>query len=135
MGNQLLLLVEDEPIITLTHKTILEKNGYRVITAPSGEKAIPLCLQESPDLILMDIDLGKNRMDGCDCARAILKETDIPIVFLTSHNDQEMVDRVKGITRYGYVLKSSGTFVLLESIQMAFELFESNRTLKFQADI
>ena len=41
-----------------------------------------------------------------------------------------MVDKVKGITRYGYVLKNAGEFILLESIQMAFELFEANQQIK-----
>ena len=38
-----------------------------------------------------------------------------------------MVEKVKGITRYGYVLKNSGEFVLLEAIQMAFELFQAHQ--------
>ena len=51
-------------------------------------------------------------------------------MFCTSHSEKECVDRVKKITNYGYVLKNSGEFVLIESINMAFSLFESNRRLK-----
>ncbi|NBC28809.1 MAG: PAS domain S-box protein, partial [Spirochaetes bacterium] len=47
-------------------------------------------------------------------------------VFLTSHAEREYVQRVQEITNYGYVLKSSGEFVLVESIRMAFSLFEAN---------
>jgi PAS domain S-box-containing protein len=46
-----------------------------------------------------------------------------------------MVERVKGITRYGYVLKDSGEFVLLEAISMAFELFDAHRELERSRDL
>jgi hypothetical protein len=48
----------------------------------------------------------------------------LTLVFLTGHAEQEYVRRVKGITRYGYVIKKSGEFVLLEAISMAAELFQ-----------
>ena len=51
----------------------------------------------------------------------------MPIVFLTSHAERETVERVRGITRYGYVVKDSGDFVLQSSIEMAFELFGAHR--------
>jgi PAS domain S-box-containing protein len=53
-------------------------------------------------------------------------------VFLTSHAEREMVERVRGITRYGYVIKNSGDFVLRSSIEMAFELFESHRNIELK---
>jgi PAS domain S-box-containing protein len=71
-------------------------------------------------------------MDGTQAAQEILRTHELPIVFLTSHAEKEMVDRVKGITRYGYVLKNSGEFVLLEAITMAFELFDAHTTLKMK---
>jgi PAS domain S-box-containing protein len=77
----------------------------------------------------MDIDLGEG-MDGTQAAGKILSNRDLPIVFLTSHTEKEMVQRVKDITSYGYVIKNSGEFVLIESINMAFELFEANSILK-----
>jgi PAS domain-containing protein len=51
----------------------------------------------------------------------------VPIVFYTSHAEKEMVERAKRITNYGYVLKNAGEFVLIESINMAYQLFESHR--------
>jgi PAS domain S-box-containing protein len=77
----------------------------------------------------MDINLGKG-IDGTEAARQILNRHNIPIVFLTSHSEKEYVDRVKEITRYGYVIKNSGDFVLQSSIEMAFELFESHQKTK-----
>ena len=120
---QNVLLVEDDAIIALGRTKELTRNGFQVETALTGKKAIERARTEPPpDLILMDIDLGHGRMDGTEAARTILAERDIPIVFLTSHSEQAMVDKVKGITRYGYVLKNSGEFVLKEAIRMASEI-------------
>ena len=122
-----ILLVEDEKIIAKTETRMLKKHGFEVVIAYDGETAIETVWTEDIDLILMDIDLGHGRMDGTEAAEGILKDHNLPIVFLTAHAEKEMVDKVKGITRYGYVLKNSGEFVLIESVNMAFELFEAHR--------
>ncbi|MFW5862500.1 MAG: PAS domain S-box protein [Spirochaetota bacterium] len=127
MRNKTILLVEDEAIIALSQSQTIESYGYRVITAMSGEEALEIVTgNQSIDLVLMDIDLGAG-MDGTETAERIMKLRMLPIVFLTSHTEKEMVDRVKGITRYGYVVKNSGEFVLMESINMAFELYDAHR--------
>jgi len=103
----------------------LEEYGYRVTTAGSGEKAIDTIKANAPvDLILMDINLGPGA-DGTDAARAILGVRDIPIVFLSSHTEPEIVEKAENITSYGYVVKNSSATVLDASIKMAFKLFEA----------
>jgi PAS domain S-box-containing protein len=120
-----ILLVEDEALIALQEAKLLEQHGYRVVTVYNGREAVKTAVNDAEiDLILMDIDLGSG-MDGTEAAARILEQRELPVVFLTSHAEKEMVERVKDITRYGYVLKNSGEFVLIESINMAFELFEA----------
>ncbi len=122
-----ILLVEDEMIIAFAESEVLKARGYEVVIAGSGKKAVEIIKTgPSVDLVLMDIDLGKG-MDGTDAAREILALKNLPIVFLTSHSEQEMVEKVRGITRYGYMIKNSGDFVLLSSIEMAFELFDAHQ--------
>jgi len=128
--NKMILLVEDEAIIAMNEETVLRKNGYQVKTVHNAGKAIEAAVSPDIDLILMDIDLGKGKMDGTEAAELILRQRELPIVFVTSHTEREMVERVKGITRYGYVVKNSGEFVLLEALQMAFELFNAHRELQ-----
>ncbi|MFW6215132.1 MAG: PAS domain S-box protein [Alkalispirochaetaceae bacterium] len=129
-----ILLVEDEAIIALAEKHTIERYGYQVTTAATGEKALQLLAEGAPfDLVLMDIDLGAG-ISGTETARRILNGWTLPIVFLTSHSEREVVEAVKGITRYGYVLKSAGEFVLIEAITMAFELFEANRRAEENAE-
>ncbi|HOO71449.1 MAG TPA: PAS domain S-box protein [Spirochaetota bacterium] len=124
-----ILLVEDEVIIAMAESKAIENFGYNSLMAHNGIDAVRIATGETKiDLVLMDIDLGKG-MDGTESARQILQKKNIPIVFLTSHSERDMVDRVRGITRYGYVIKNSGNFVLQSSIEMAFELFEANQRL------
>ena len=75
-------------------------------------------------MILMDIDLGDG-IDGTQAAVEIQNIVDIPIVFLSSHTDPEMVKKTEGITSYGYIVKDSGPTVLISSIKMAFRLFSA----------
>jgi PAS domain S-box-containing protein len=125
-----ILLVEDEALIALNQKTMLQHNGLHVHVVHSGEKAVTYVADgNDADLILMDIDLGRG-IDGTTAAQRILAIREVPIVFLTGHAEREMVERVRSITRYGYVLKNAGEFVLVEAIVMAFELFEAQQTIK-----
>jgi CheY-like chemotaxis protein len=124
-NRKIILLVEDEVIIALSEKITLEKYGYEVITANSGERAIEIFKKnKSIDLILMDIDLGKG-LNGQDAALVILNEREVPVVFLSSHTEPEVVKKTENIKFYGYVVKNSGITVLDASIKMAFKLFKS----------
>lgn len=125
-----ILLVEDEALIALNQKTMLQHNGLHVHVVHTGEKAVQYVADDNDaDLILMDIDLGRG-IDGTTAAQRILSIREVPIVFLTGHAEREMVEKVRSITRYGYVLKNAGEFVLVEAIMMAFELFEAQQTIK-----
>lgn len=133
--NETILLVEDDAIIGLAEKRTLEQGGYRVEAVVDGKGAIDAASARSDiALVLMDIELGTG-MSGTDAAQAILTHRDLPIVFLTSHSEKEMVDLVRGITRYGYVLKSSGPFVLLQAVSTAFELFRAHMQAKQAVDL
>lgn len=133
-ARKTILLVEDEIILSRSESLLIKSFGYEVVAACDGETAIDMASGDGKiDLILMDIDLG-GAVDGPEAARRILEKRNIPIVFLTSHTEREYVDRVKEITRYGYVIKNSGDFVLRSSIEMAFELFEAKMQEKKKND-
>ncbi len=124
------LLVEDEAVISIITSKALKKFGYRVISSNSGEDAVRIALEdEKISMVLMDINLGDG-IDGTEAARQILVARNLPIVFHTSHSEREMVEKVRGITRYGYVIKSSGDFVLQLSLEMAYEMFYLNEKTK-----
>jgi PAS domain S-box-containing protein len=128
-ARETILLVEDEALIALAEKKALERYGYAVVTTTCGEKAIEL-MQANPeiDLVLMDIDLGSG-LDGTETAAVMLESHNLPIVFLSSHAEPEIVEKTEKITSYGYVVKNSNITVLDASIKMAFKLFKARETL------
>lgn len=130
MNTITLLLVEDEAIIALNEKRFLENAGYHVLLAYSGEKAVETA-REKPEirLVLMDLDLGSG-INGAEAAERILEIRNVPVVFLTSHAEREYVDWVKGVSRYGYVLKSSGEQIILDVVERALELFASHEACR-----
>ena len=123
-----LLLVEDEVIIAMSEKMELENYGYTVHYVTTGEKAVQTVLDNilPVDLILIDIDLGSG-IDGSQAAEKILSYKDIPVVFLSSHTEPEIVEKTERLTSYGYVVKNSGIVVLDASIKMAIKLFQEKK--------
>ncbi len=127
-----ILLVEDESLIALAEKMVLERSGFEVITARSGEEAVNLTNEGNGfHLVLMDINLGPG-MEGTQAAELILARNEVPVVFLSSHTEPEVVEKVEGITSYGYIVKNTGDTVLLASIRMAFRLYEVRKELRIQ---
>ena len=128
-GHKVILLVENDAVSRLDEARMLGGEGYEVITASTGEEAIET-VRTTPgiDLILMVMDLGKG-MDGTEVAQTILKDHDLPIVFLSSHTEKDVVEKTEKVTSYGYVVKDTGITVLNASIRMAFRLHEAHRKL------
>lgn len=126
-----ILLVDDDAALLKTQKKQLEILGYNVSSASNGRAAIEIvsARKEPIDLILMDIELGAG-LDGTAAAQEILKDHDIPVIFLSAHNTKEIVAKTEKITSYGYVMKNSGVTVLDASIKMAFKLFDAGVKLK-----
>jgi PAS domain S-box-containing protein len=125
-----ILLVEDDPIVAVSETNKLEECGYNVIHVQKGNKAIET-VNNNPaiDLILMDINLGDN-IDGAEIAKTILKDHDIPLIFLSGYTESEIVHKTNDISFYGYVVKDSGITVLDASIKMAFRLHVANHNLQ-----
>jgi DNA-binding response OmpR family regulator len=120
-----LLLVEDEAITAMSEAAMLKRHGFNVIIAYSGEAAIQHVTSEPAiDLVLMDIDLGEG-MDGTDAAGIILQKKNLPVVFLSSHTEKDIVEKTEGVSSYGYIVKNSGETVLIASIKMAFRLHKA----------
>jgi response regulator NasT len=99
-----ILLAEDETIIRLDLRALLERAGYEIVAeARDGEEAVALARSEQPDLAVMDVKMP--RLDGIEAARRILEERPIPIVMLTAFGQRELVDRAAEAGVYGYLVK------------------------------
>ncbi len=96
MAREKLLVVDDEEDILELLKYNLEREGYSVVTAQSGEDAVLTAGLESPDLILLDLMLpGINGLDVCRILSRGERTADIPIVMLTARAEE--ADIVAGL--------------------------------------
>jgi len=119
-----ILLVEDEVIIARSERNLLVSMGYtdvEIIT--SGQKAVDEVTSIKPDLILMDIRL-KGEMDGIAAAGAIRKKCLAPVVFVSSHSDEETLERAKKVLPYGFLTKPFTPEALSSAIEMAFYKYD-----------
>lgn len=105
MVNEKILVVEDEGIVAMHIQNTLKNLGYTVCgIASSGEEAIEMAKNFSPDIVLMDIVL-KGMIDGIEAADHIRKNFDIPAIFLSAYGDESTLNRAKITEPYGYLLK------------------------------
>lgn len=103
--NARVLIVEDEPIIVKSLENRLTKAGYNIIgSAASGEEAIQLAQQYKPNIILMDINLS-SKMTGIEAAEEIHKFMNIPVIYLTSYNDEHTFQKAKVTNPFAYLNK------------------------------
>jgi len=113
-----ILIGEDETIIRLDLKEILERAGFEVCAeARDGEEAVELARAEEPDLAVLDVKMP--RLDGIEAARRILAERPIPIVMLTAYGQDELVARAVEAGVFGYLVKPFRETDLLPAIQAA----------------
>ena len=102
-----ILIVEDDPIILMSQQEIVSSLGYEVMaTARSGEVAIELARQHTPDLILMDVKLP-GMIDGREAANRIRQTDNVPVIFVTAYGytGQAAEGNIEGEDGIGYVIK------------------------------
>ena len=121
-----ILIVEDEMIIAANISLQLNELGYEVTgIIPRGEEALMHIKSETPDILLLDINL-KGELDGIETALAMQKTHDIPIIYLTANADDAHFNRAKETHPYGFIAKP---FKKLD-LQRAIELTISQVNLK-----
>lgn len=114
-----LLIVEDEILLIKVLRNYLDRLNHQVIgEVGTGEEAISLAKKIQPDLILMDIGLSGD-LNGIQTAEILIKENNLPVVFLTSFSDEETIDKAVEISPYGYLLKPLNKFALKAVIDIA----------------
>lgn len=103
MTSQTILIVDDDPQIRDVLGLALERAGFSTVTARDGAEGLRLARSETPALAVLDIGLPE--MDGLELCKAIRRESDLPILFLTARDDE--VDRILGLELGGddYVTK------------------------------
>jgi AmiR/NasT family two-component response regulator len=127
------LIAEDETIIRLDLKTLLERAGHEVCAeARDGEEAVELARSTDPDVAVLDVKMP--RLDGIEAARRILDERPIPIVMLTAYGQDELVSRAVEAGVFGYLVKPFREQDLLPAIHTARARHDELAALREEAD-
>lgn len=120
-----IIVVDDDKIVAVSLKTILEASGKIQVAAlgSSGEEAIELYKEYNPDVVLMDIRM--TGMTGLEAGEIILKnDPDARILYLTTFADDEYIGKALEIGAKGYILKQD-----FEGIAPALETVMGGQTV------
>ena len=124
------LIVEDEAIVAEDLQQTLLAFGYDAYAiAMSSDEAMAHATLRCPDVVLMDIRI-KGQRDGIDTARLIRDKFHVPVVFLTAHADDTIIQRAKTTEPYGYLTKPVRAGELRSAIEIALYRSEIERRLR-----
>lgn len=132
-------IAEDESIILMNFKMILQQLGYEVVgSAVNGEKALKDILELKPDLLLLDINMP--RLDGISLFELVSKAYDAACIFITGHFSEAFVEKAKKAGALGYLIKPVDEKQLKASIEVAVARFDErcilrDETEKLRADL
>jgi two-component system, response regulator PdtaR len=122
------LIADDDPIIRLDLKQMLENLGYEVVAeAEDGLQAVDLAQTERPDVCLLDVKMPA--LDGIDAATRLADENVAPTVLLTAYSDQALIQRAKEAGVFGYIVKPFKPSDLAPAIEVARARYEQHQRL------
>jgi AmiR/NasT family two-component response regulator len=112
------LIAEDEAIIRLDLKEMLEEEGFSVVgEASDGEAAVRLAREQTPDLVIMDVKMPG--MDGLTAAERIVAEELSAVLILTAFSQRDLVHRAAEAGAIGYLVKPFQKSDLVPAIEVA----------------
>lgn len=125
------LIVEDEYTIALNTQLQLEDGGHSVTgIADNYDEIIEILQEDTPDIILMDINLGSDE-SGIDIARKLKKIIQVPVIFLSAYSDDQTVQQALKQRPFGYLVKPYKKEDLLIALQVArIKWLEENTTIE-----
>jgi diguanylate cyclase (GGDEF)-like protein len=133
MPSPRILVVEDETVVAMDIELSLKNLGYEVAVVNCGEEAVTKAEAQRPDLVLMDIRLGRGA-DGIETADSLRKRFGIPAIYLTANADDETIARARQTEPVGYLLKPFRDRELHATVQMALSRASSAQRLQERED-
>jgi len=129
-----ILVVDDEHLIRWSLEQVLRRDGYGVVQAGTGADAIRLAQLESPDLVLLDIQLpDANGLEILERLRAA--DPDLPVIMITAHGGVESAVRAMKLGAHDYIIKPVNFEELTLAIRKALETRSLRREVaRFQAE-
>src|SRR6059058_2028051 len=112
------LVAEDEALIRLDLKEMLEEEGYDVVgEAADGEQAVRLAAELKPDLVILDVKMPV--LDGISAAEQIVGQRIAPVVMLTAFSQRDLVERAVEAGAMAYLVKPFAKSDLIPTIEVA----------------
>jgi len=122
-GTRRVLLAEDEALIRLDLKEMLEEEGFAVVgEAGDGETAVRLATELRPDLVILDVKMPV--LDGISAAEQIVSGRVAPVIILTAFSQRDLVERAREAGAMAYLVKPFQKKDLLPTIEMAVSRFQ-----------
>ncbi len=123
MENLRVLIADNESIIRMDLKELLEEAGHEVVAeAVDGLKAVELTRKHKPDLVIMDIKMPE--MDGIAAAKIISNEKLAPVLLLTAYSQKEIVEKAKDSGVLAYLVKPVKESNLFPAMEIALSRFQ-----------
>ncbi|GII65766.1 hypothetical protein Skr01_58510 [Sphaerisporangium krabiense] len=112
------VIAEDEALIRLDLKEMLEEEGYAVVgEAGDGEAAVGIALEQRPDLVILDVKMPI--LDGISAAERIVSKRVAPCLILTAFSQRDLVERARDAGAMAYLVKPFTKSDLVPAIEMA----------------
>ncbi|GAA2101474.1 response regulator [Actinomadura alba] len=123
------MIAEDEALIRLDLKEMLEEEGYEVVgEAGDGETAVKLATDLKPDLVILDVKMPV--LDGISAAERIAADRIAPVVILTAFSQRELVERARDAGAMAYLVKPFTMADLIPAIEMAVSRYQEVKALE-----
>ncbi|MEV4180311.1 ANTAR domain-containing response regulator [Streptosporangium canum] len=123
------VIAEDEALIRLDLKEMLEEDGYAVVgEAGDGEAAVKLALEQRPDLVILDVKMPI--LDGISAAEQIVSQRIAPCLILTAFSQRDLVERARDAGAMAYLVKPFTKSDLVPAIEMAVSRHEEIAALE-----
>ncbi len=125
------LIADDDPIIRLDLKQMLQNLGYEVVgEAGDGEQAVNLARALMPDICVLDVKMPI--MDGIVALSQIVEGEISPGILLTAYSDRDLIERARDAGAFAYLVKPFKPNDLPPAIEVAVARFAQVRTLKIE---
>jgi AmiR/NasT family two-component response regulator len=133
MAETRVLIAEDNELVSLTLEEQLTNLGYTVVgVARTGNEAVRLCAQLTPDIVIMDMQMPE--LGGDAAAQQIAKQHPTPVIMLTAYSDSEHIRKAESSGALGYLVKPINPEELPPAIDVAIARFREMQKLRDQVD-
>jgi response regulator NasT len=126
-----ILIADDESIIRMGLKSMLEGMGHEVTASVNGRDALQKTRERRFDLAILDIKMPYT--DGLQAAKTIARTSPMPIIMLTAFGDQDLIDKASDLPIQAYLIKPVEPAELSAAINVAYKRFTEQRIIAEQA--